>query len=75
MVWWAQPPLPMPGAFPTAAVMKRLLPLLLPAVALAAGCTQAGNYPSLAPRPVELLSFEEPVRVDPECRGGNGDVR
>jgi hypothetical protein len=35
------------------------------AFALAAGCATGGDFPSLAPRPVELLSFEEPVRVDP----------
>jgi hypothetical protein len=38
--------------------------LSLPFVALA-GCATGGDFPSLAPRPVEQLSFEEPVRVDP----------
>lgn len=34
-------------------------------ILLAAGCATGGEFPSLAPRPVEQLSFEEPVRVDP----------
>ena len=38
--------------------------LSLPLLALA-GCATGGEFPSLAPRPVEQLSFEEPVRVDP----------
>jgi hypothetical protein len=39
----------------------RPLPLLL----LAGGCATGGDFPSLAPRPVEQLSMEEPVRADP----------
>lgn len=30
-----------------------------------AGCATGGSFPSLAPRAVEQLSFEEPVKVDP----------
>jgi hypothetical protein len=44
--------------------MSRLLPVLA-AFLLAAGCAAGGTYPSLAPRPVEQLSFEEPIKVDP----------
>ncbi|MFN3726791.1 MAG: hypothetical protein ACK4SZ_10860 [Allosphingosinicella sp.] len=32
---------------------------------LVAGCASGGDFPSLAPRPVEQLSMEEPIRVDP----------
>jgi hypothetical protein len=40
--------------------------LLLPALlALAAGCAPEGSFPSLAPRAVERLSGEEPVRAQP----------
>ena len=35
-------------------------------LALAAGCAPQGSYPSLAPRPGERLSTDEPVRVRPE---------
>lgn len=45
--------------------MKRRSSLVLLAVPIAAGCAAGGDFPSLAPRPVEQLSFEEPVRVDP----------
>jgi hypothetical protein len=38
--------------------------LLVPAL-LVAGCATGGDFPSLAPRAVEQLSMEEPVRVDP----------
>ena len=31
----------------------------------AAGCATSGDFPSLAPRPVEQMSMEEPIRVDP----------
>jgi hypothetical protein len=47
--------------------MPRAAPLL-PACLLAcllAGCATGGEFPSLAPRPVEQLSFEEPIKVDP----------
>ncbi len=36
------------------------LPLLL-----VGGCATRGEFPSLAPRPVEQLAFEEPIKVDP----------
>ena len=42
--------------------LRCLAPLL---VLAAGGCTTGGNFPSLAPRPVEQLSFEEVVKVDP----------
>jgi len=29
------------------------------------GCATGGAFPSLAPRPVEQLAFEEPIKVDP----------
>jgi hypothetical protein len=32
---------------------------------LLGGCATGGEFPSLAPRPVEQLSFEEPIKVDP----------
>lgn len=32
---------------------------------LIAGCATGGDFPSLAPRPVEQLPFEEPIKVDP----------
>ncbi len=38
--------------------------LSLPLLAVA-GCATGGEFPSLQPRAVEQLSFEEPVRVDP----------
>jgi len=39
--------------------------LLLAAAALAPACAPDGSFPSLAPRSVERLSTEEPVRVQP----------
>lgn len=42
---------------------RLLCPLV--AAAAAAGCTTGGDFPSLAPRAVEQLSFEEAVKVDP----------
>jgi hypothetical protein len=41
----------------------RLRVLLL--ACLLGGCATGGEFPSLAPRPVEQLSFEEPIKVDP----------
>lgn len=41
------------------AVLLSLLPLA------AAGCATGGDFPSLAPRAIEQLSFEEPIKVDP----------
>jgi hypothetical protein len=35
------------------------------AAALAAGCVSQGPFPSLAPRPDERLSIDEPVREEP----------
>ena len=35
------------------------------ALLLLSACATGGEFPSLAPRPVEQLSMEEPVRVDP----------
>lgn len=45
-------------------MISRCSLVLLPLLATA-GCATGGEFPSLAPRPVEQLSFEEPVRVDP----------
>jgi hypothetical protein len=45
--------------------MLRLFPIVLLALA-AGGCATGGDFPSLAPRPVERLSMEEAVRVDPQ---------
>ncbi len=39
--------------------------LLLSLTMPLAGCATGGEFPSLMPRAVEQLSFEEPVRVDP----------
>src|SRR5690242_16657459 len=44
--------------------MRRLFRPALLVLPLAA-CATGGDFPSLAPRPVEQLSMEEPVRVDP----------
>jgi hypothetical protein len=37
----------------------------LASAALLAGCADRGSFPSLAPRPVERLSNDEPVRTTP----------
>ena len=50
---------------PYAICVRVLLTPLLPAL-FVAGCASGGDFPSLAPRPVEQLSMEEPVRVDPD---------
>jgi hypothetical protein len=44
--------------------MFRSVRILIPSL-LAAGCATGGEFPSLAPRPVEQLSFEEPIKIDP----------
>ncbi len=44
--------------------MFRSVRILIPCL-LAAGCATGGEFPSLAPRPVEQLAFEEPIKVDP----------
>jgi hypothetical protein len=41
------------------------IPTIALLLALPAGCATGGDFPSLAPRPAELLSMEEPVRTDP----------
>lgn len=47
----------------------------LPLLALLAACAPQGSFPSLAPRPIEQLAMDEPVRAvqgapdDPELRG------
>ena len=46
-------------------VARILVPCILIPCALAAGCATGGEFPSLAPRPVEQLAFEEPIKVDP----------
>lgn len=45
--------------------MTRAFPLVLLGLGALVGCAGGGSFPSLSPRPVELLSFEEPVRTDP----------
>lgn len=35
------------------------------ALLTSSGCATGGEFPSLAPRAVEKLSFEEPIKVDP----------
>lgn len=40
----------------------RLIPALLPALALVTACAPDASFPSLAPRPGEQLSTDEPVR-------------
>jgi hypothetical protein len=53
----------------------RRLVLLIPALTLAGGCAARGPFPSLAPRPAERLSMDEPVREavavapDPQLAG------
>jgi hypothetical protein len=37
--------------------------LLIPMLACAAGCVPEGSFPSLAPRAVERLSADEPLRI------------
>ncbi len=49
----------MPSSFPARS-------LTLAAALLAGGCADRGTFPSLAPRPVEKLGFEEPVRAAPD---------
>lgn len=57
-------PVAEPQRFPYAICVRALLtPLLLGP--LIAGCASGGDFPSLAPRAVEQLSMEEPIRVDP----------
>ena len=57
-------PVAEPPRFPYAICVRVLLtPLLLGL--LVAGCARGGDFPSLAPRAVEQLSMEEPIRVDP----------
>lgn len=51
------------GAAYGRAVIKH--PLLLALPLLASACASNGDFPSLAPRAVERLPLEEPVRVDP----------
>ena len=46
--------------------MKLFRVLVLPATALLAGCITHGPWPSLAPRPDEGLTIEEPVREAPQ---------
>ena len=47
--------------------MKRFrVPLPCCAAALLAGCVSEGPFPSLAPRPDERLSIDEPVREPPQ---------
>lgn len=48
--------------------MRTLVPPFFLALT-AAGCAQGGDFPSLRPRPVELLSMEEPVRSEPAVAG------
>jgi hypothetical protein len=44
--------------------MSRILTIAL-LIALTAACATGGEFPSLAPRAVEQLSMEEPIKVDP----------
>jgi hypothetical protein len=44
--------------------MFRVARILIPCF-LAAACATGGDFPSLAPRAVEQLAFEEPIKVDP----------
>lgn len=44
--------------------MSRILAVAL-MLAATVGCATKGSFPSLAPRPVEQLSMEEPIKVDP----------
>lgn len=57
-------PVAEPQRFPYAICVRVLLTPLLSGL-LVAGCASGGDFPSLAPRPVEQLSMEEPIRVDP----------
>ena len=60
----ARKPVAEPYRIPYAICVRVLFtPLLLGL--LLAGCASGGTFPSLAPRPVEQLSMEEPIRVDP----------
>ncbi len=45
--------------------MPRAPIALAASVLLLAGCATGGEFPSLAPRTVEQLGFEEPIKVDP----------
>ena len=44
---------------------RSALPLIAPILLAAGGCAAEGTYPSLEPRPVEKLGFEEPDRPAP----------
>ena len=57
-------PVAEPHRFPYAICVRLVFFPLFPAL-LVAGCASGGDFPSLAPRPVEQLSMEEPIRVDP----------
>ena len=57
-------PVAEPRRIPYAICVRVLLAPLLLAL-FSAGCARSGDFPSLAPRAVEQLSMEEPVRVDP----------
>src|SRR5438105_2374541 len=46
--------------------MKPYRVLAIAAAALLAGCTTKGPFPSLAPRPDERLTIDEPVRAAPQ---------
>lgn len=47
------------------ALLLRPVIALSPLLLVAAGCGDQGAFPSLAPRPVERLSNDEPVRIAP----------
>jgi hypothetical protein len=57
-------PVAEPRRFPYAICVRVLFAPLFLGI-LIAGCARGGDFPSLAPRPVERLSMEEPIRVDP----------
>jgi hypothetical protein len=53
--------------------MKRFrVPLACSAAALLAGCVSEGPFPSLAQRPDERLSIDEPVREAPQIADDSG---
>jgi hypothetical protein len=65
MIRGAQEHVAGPGGFALGhKAMFRSARILVPCI-LAAGCATGGEFPSLAPRPVEQLAFEEPIKVDP----------
>jgi len=53
-------------------MIRSRVPILSCAALLLAGCVSQGPFPSLAPRPDERLSIDEPVREAPQLADDSG---